>query len=98
MPYLKQNIEHKIQKLNTKFKNWTQNSKIKLNILSPSISNCSTVPIRSALEAVPGAGPGLASQVQYILRFQYSKVSTSKVKSQQTFLSSPSARVLTSLI
>ena len=60
--------------------NWTHNSKIKLNILSPSISSCSTVPIRGALKAVPGAGPGLASQVQYILRFQYSKVSTSKVK------------------
>ena len=62
-----------------------------MNILSPSISNCSTVPIRSTLEAVPSAGPGLASQVQYILRFQYTKVSTSKVKSQQTFLSSSSA-------
>ena len=65
--------------------NWTQNSKLKLNILSQSLSNCSSVPIRSALEAVPSAGPGLASQVQYILCFQYSKVSTSKVKSQQTF-------------
>ena len=66
--------------------NWTQNSKIKLNILSPSILNFFTVPIRNALEAVPGAGPGLASKVQYILRFQYIKVSTCKVKSQQTFL------------
>ena len=50
--------------------NWTQNSKFKLNILSQSLSNCSSVPIRSALEAVPGAGPGQSYVYQVLQTIQ----------------------------